>query len=137
MNDLVTIADARAQLRLDDFDSSGGADDAWLEIWIPAVSQAVMTWLKDSWRAFVPEYDSAGAVIVDSAGDPIPALDSNGDPTPKPVVRAAVLIELASQFRFREGEGTDNVVPDAAGHGYTLNKASTSLLTGLRKSTVR
>lgn len=136
MIDLVTTDDARAQLRLDDFDSSGGADDAWLSIWIPAVSQAVATWLKDEWRLFIPEYDSAGAVVVDSAGDPIPALDSNGDPTPKPVVRAAVLIELASQFRFREGEGKDNVVTPDAGHGYILNKASTALLSGLRKSTV-
>lgn len=136
MNDLVTIADARAQLRLDDFDSSGGADDAWLEIWIPAVSQAVANWLKSDWRLWIPSYDSAGAVIVDSAGDPIPALDSNGDPTAKPVVRAAVLIELASQFRFREGEGTDNVVPDAAGHGYILSKGATALLAGCRKSTV-
>ena len=135
MNDLVTIADARAQLRLDDFDSSGGADDAWLEIWIPAVSQAIATWLKDDWRLWVPEYDSAGDVVVDSAGDPIPALDSNGDPTPKPVVRAAVLIELASQFRFREGEG-ENVVPSDAGHGYILSKGATALLAGLRKSTV-
>lgn len=136
MLELVSRADARAQLRLDDFDSAGGPDDLWLDIWIPAVSQAVALWLKDSWRLWIPEYDSAGDVIVDSAGDPIPALDSNGDPTPRPVVRAATLIELASQFRFREGEGTDNVVTPDAGHGYTLNKASTSLLVGLRRSTV-
>jgi hypothetical protein len=31
----------------------------------------------------------------------------------------------------------DNVVPDAAGWGYVLNKTSTALLTPLRKSTVR
>lgn len=136
MVDLITIDEARAHLRLDNFDSSGGADDAWLATWIPAVSQAVMTWLKDDWRAYVIELDSDGAQVIDSAGDPVPALDSSGDPTPKPVVRAAALIELGSQFRFREGEG-DNVVPDNAGHGYILCKTATALLAGLRKSTAR
>jgi hypothetical protein len=136
MIDLVTVADARAQLRLDDPGSAEGADDQWLAIFIPAISQAVATWLKDDWRLYVPEVDSAGDVVVDSAGDPVPALDSSGDPTPKPVVRAAVLVELASQFRFREGEG-ENVVPADAGHGYVLSKGATALLAGLRKGTVR
>ena len=38
---------------------------------------------------------------------------------------------------FREGEGLDNVVTPDAGYGYTLNKASTAMLTALRKGTVR
>ena len=130
MLDLVTVAEAREQLRV-----SGTADDAWLAIWIPAVSEAVASWLKDSFRLYVYELDSAGDVVVDSAGDPVPALDSNGDPTPKPQVRAAVLVELASQYRFREGEG-DNVVPADAGHGYVLSKGATALLAGIRKGTV-
>lgn len=135
MLELVTIDDARQQLRLDEGDSGGGADDAWLALAIPGVSEAVRTWLKDDWRLYLPERDSAGAVITDTDGDPIPAEDSNGNPITHPTVRLAVLLELASQFRFREGEG-DNVVPPDAGHGYTLSKGATALLAGLRKPTV-
>ena len=127
--DLVTIQEARAHLRLDDFDSAGGPDDPWLAVWISACSEAVLTWLKDPWRAFVP--------LLDTSGDPI--LDSSGDPEPSDVVRfqvkAAVMIELASQFRFREGEG-DNAVPSHEGHGYTLTKGATAILNGLRRSTI-
>jgi hypothetical protein len=134
MLELVTKADARAQLRLDDVGSAGGPDDFWLDIWIPAVSEAVRSWLKDDARLYVPLRDSAGDIVRDSAGDPIPKEDSNG-PVVSQSVRAAVLIELASQFRFREGEG-DNVVPADAGHGYILSKAATAILSGIRKSTV-
>ncbi|WP_202844796.1 hypothetical protein [Luteimonas saliphila] len=136
MLELVSVEDARYQLRLDDPDSDGGADDGWLAIFIPAVSAAVALWLKDEWRVYLPELDSVGVPVLDSNDDPIPALDSSGAPIVHPTVRAAVLIELASQFRFREGEGKDNVVTPDAGYGYTLNKASTALLTGLRRPTV-
>lgn len=127
--DLVSKADARAQLRLDEVDSSGGPDDLWLDIWIPAISAAVQAWLKDEWRLYVPLQDSAGDVILDSSGDPEPST------VIKPQVRAAVLIELASQYRFREGEG-DNAVPEHEGHGYALSKGATSLLASARRSTV-
>lgn len=136
MLNLVTLAEARYHLRIDDYGTDGGPDDPWLEIFIPAISDAVATWLKDEWRLYVPELDSDGAVVFDSSGDAVPALDSDGLPTPRPAVRGAVLVELASQFRFREGEG-GNVVPSEAGHGYVLSKGATALLAGLRKSTVR
>lgn len=129
MLELVAIEDAREQLRLDSADN-----DPWLEIAIPAISESVRLWLKEDWRLYVPARDSAGGVIVDNAGDPVPAEDSDG-PIVHPTVRLAVLVELSSQFRFREGEG-DNAVPADAGHGYVLNKASTSLLTPLRRPTV-
>jgi len=48
----------------------------------------------------------------------------------------AVLVEIASQYRYREGEGKDNVVTPDAGYGYVLNKASTALLVPLRKPTL-
>lgn len=134
MLDLVSVAEARAHLRLDDVNSGGGPDDAWLAIFIPAISEAVRSWLKVDARLYVPLRDSAGDIVRDSAGDPIPQEDSNG-PVVNPSVRAAVLIELASQFRFREGEG-ENTVPSDAGHGYVLSKGATALLAGLRKSTV-
>lgn len=129
--DLVTIDEARAHLRLD-ADSAGGADDSWLNIFIPAICESVSLWLKDDARLYEPEMDSAGEEVIDSAGEPIPL-----EPlTVRPVVKAAVLLELDSVYRFRSGEGVDNVVPADAGYGYTLNKASTALLSTIRKSTV-
>lgn len=132
MTELVTVEEARTHLRLD----TGTADDAWLAIFIPAISESVLGWLKDEWRAYVPELGPDGLPVEDSNGDPIPEVDSAGAMTPKWRVKAAVLIELASMTKYREGEGTDNVVPADAGHGYVLNKASTALLAPLRKSTV-
>jgi hypothetical protein len=134
MLELVTLEDARIHLRCD-VDSDGSPDDPWLALWIPAVSASVAQWLKDPWRLYEWETDSAGQVVRDSAGDPIPARDSSEEPIVLPNVRAAVLIELASQYRFREGEG-DNVVPPDAGHGYVLSKGATALLGARRKSTV-
>jgi len=130
MTELVTTAEARTHLRADT------ADDAWLTIFIPAISEAVLRWLKDDWRAYVTELDENGDPVIDSNGDEIPVIDSNGEVTVKPVVKAAVLVELAGQFRYREGEGVDNVVPSEAGHGYMLNKGATALLASLRKSTL-
>lgn len=129
MLELVSIADARLQLR-----TEGANDDGWLAIFIPAISQAVAEWLKESWRLYVPLTDPDGTVVIDSSGDPIPDEDSNG-PIVKPVVRAAVLVELSSQYRYREGEGA-NVVAADAGHGYVLSKGATALLAALRKSTI-
>lgn len=128
MADLVTATEAKLHLRLD----TGTADDAWLAIFIPAISEAVLNWLKDEWRAYVPEVDTSGDPVLDSSGDPIPAIPL----VARWSVKAAVLIELGSVYRFREGEGVDNVVPPDAGHGYVLNKTSTALLQPLRKSTV-
>ena len=109
---LVTIDQAKSHLRID-----GDYDDPWLEMMIPAVSQAVLLWLKDESRAYE-------------------GVDSNGDQVVKPIVQSAVLVELASQYRFREGEGVSSV-PANWGHGYALSLGSTALLTPLRKSTVQ
>lgn len=129
--DLVTIDQARTHLRLDT-DSAGGADDAWLAIFIPAICEAVSLWVKDDARLYVPMVDSAGEVVYDSAGEPVP-----DEPlVVRDVVKAAVLIELSSAYRFREGEGLDNEVTPDAGYGYVLNKKSTALLAALRKPTV-
>ena len=136
MVDLVTMEEARAHLRIDDVDSDGGPDDPWLAMFIPAISEAVMLWLKDSWRAYVPELDSDGNPILNSDGEPYPEVDSDGNDVVRWSVKAAVLVELASQYRYREGEGKDNVMPPDAGYGYVLNKVSTNLLTPLRKPTV-
>src|SRR5690554_407050 len=110
MSDLITREQAYEHLRLD-YDSGGSADDGWLDVFIPAVSEAVRRWLKDDWRLYEWETDSDGNIVRDSDGNPVPLLDSDGEPVVKPVVRAACLLELASQYRFREGEGKDNAVP--------------------------
>ena len=131
MNNLVTLDEARDHLRLDE-----GPDDTWLATWIPVVSEAVALWLKDEWRLYQPEVGSDGEPVLDSDGRPAVVLDSDGDPVVRWAVKAACLVELASQYRFREGEGKDNVMPADAGHGYVLNKASTAILTPLRRPTV-
>jgi hypothetical protein len=129
MLELVSTAEALAQIRGD-----ADADGPWLAIWLPIVSEAVANWLKESWRLYVPQLDSSGEIAVDSSGHPIPSEDSSGLVV-RPVVRGAVLLELASAYRFREGEG-DNAVPADAGHGYALTRAATAMLAPLRKSTI-
>jgi hypothetical protein len=136
MSELITREQAYEHLRLD-YDSDGSADDGWLDVFIPAVSDAVARWVKDSWRLYVPELDSDGKPVLDSDGNPVPLLDSDGEPVVKPVVRAACLLELASQYRFREGEGRDNAVPSHEGYGHGLtSKAAVALLTTIRRPTV-
>lgn len=120
---MVTLAEAKAHIRVD-----SDADDFWFAMMIPAISQSVLKWLKDEWRA----YELSGD--VDSHGTPIPLEDSHG-PIVKPMVKAAVLVELAQQYRFRDGSDAA-AVPAHWGHGYTLGAGATSLLTPLRKSTV-
>ena len=133
MIELVTIEEARAHLRIDDVDSDGSPDDLWLAIFIPAISEAVANWLKDEWRLYVAEVDSGG-VVVDASGDPVPAVPL----VARPVVKAATLIELSYQFRYREGEGDHTATGDLYGgrYGYTLSRGATALLASLRKSTV-
>lgn len=134
MADLITKAEAFNHLRFDT--APGGPDDLWLDTWIPIVSAAVLSWLKDDWRPYVLQRDGSGNLVIDSGGDPIPFVDSDGDMEPLALVKGAVLIELSSMNRFREGEGTENMVPPEAGWGYILNKASTALLASIRMSTV-
>lgn len=139
MLELVTREDAIAQLHLEEDGSSGSSEDVWLSFAIPAISQAVALWLKDDWRLYVPENDAEGNVVIDSSGDPVPEIDSSGNMTVQPIVRMAVLLELASQNRFREGEG-DNGMPQGdrldSQWGYILSKGATALLSGLRKPTL-
>jgi hypothetical protein len=136
MGNLITREQAYEHLRLD-YDSGGSADDGWLDVFIPAVSEAVRRWLKEDWRLYEWETDSDGNIVRDSDGNPVPLLDSDGEPVVKPVVRAACLLELASQYRFREGEGRDNAVPSHEGYGHGLtSKAAVALLTTIRRPTV-
>jgi len=110
---LVTVEQARCHLRIDD-DDPVHPDNIWLDIMIPAISQAVLLWLKDNGKALVSQDDEHTPPVV------------------KPVVQAAVLVELAVQYRFREGDG-NTAVPAHWGHGYTLSTGASALLTPLRK----
>lgn len=126
---LVTLQEAKDHLLVDT-----SAGDAWINMAIEGVSDAVLRWLKKDWRAYVLLEDSNGDVITDSNGEPFPVEDSNG-PIVKPVVKMATLVEIAVQYRFRDGDGTP-AVPSHWGHGYTLSAGPTSLLTPLRKTTI-
>jgi hypothetical protein len=129
MIELVTTAQARSHLRLDS-DSNGGADDDWLAIFIPAISEAVASWLKEEWRLYEWLEDSNGDYLEDSAGDFLPDTANV-----RWAVKAAVLVELERQYRYRGGESEADV-PSEQGHGYTLGKGATALLSPLRKTTV-
>lgn len=129
---LVTLDEVRDHLMVD-----STAVNPWINMMIPAISQAVLSWLKDDWRAYETIQDSNGEPLEDSAGDQFPVLDSNGEPIPLPLVKAATLIELAQQFRFRDGaDATTAHVPSHWGHGYVLGIGATSLLVALRRPTV-
>lgn len=137
MAEFITQQEAVTQLRLD-ADGAGNPnppDARWLTLWIRIVSQSILGWLKDDWRAYVVEVDAQGLLVLDSNEDPIVILDSNGEPIVRDQVIGACLLELASQYKYREGEG-DNVVPSDAGYGYVLSKGATALLAPLRRSTV-
>lgn len=121
---LVSVADAAEHIRTD-----SARDDQWLELWIPIVSASVAAWLKDEWRLYVP------SGFEDSQGDPIPEFDSQGEPIVNPIVAGAVMLELAQQYRFRDGSGAQRVASHE-GHGYVLGAGATALLAPLRRSTV-
>jgi len=130
MRDLVTYEEAAAHLRLDD-----RSTDPWLEAFIPAISEAVAMWIKDSDRLYEPLRDSDGDVVLDSDDEVVFAVDVDDNPIIRRIVRVAVLIEIERQNRFRGGE-SDADVPSFEGHGYVLGKGATALLAPLRKTTV-
>lgn len=129
MLELITAEEAAQQIRGD-----ATADGPWLAVWIPAVSEAVRSWLKEDWRLYTPAREPDGTIIRDSDDNPVPEEDSDG-PVVNPIVKAAALLELASQYRFREGGG-DNAVQSQEGTGFVLSRGATMILTALRKPTV-
>lgn len=129
MAEFVTKEDAHTQLR------TSNDDESWLSAWIPAASAAVEAWLKQPWRCYKPQVDAAGLPVIGEAGVPLPVLDDEGKPVVHPLVKSAVLVELAAQYRFRDSEGAP-VVDPGAGHGYVLSQGATALLAPLRRTTV-
>lgn len=127
---LIEYEDARNHLRIDQDD-----DDAWLELWIPVVSEAIAAWLKDPYRLYEWQADSDGNTLRDENGNPMILRDTSGKPIIRRLVRGAALVELASQYAHREGDGKTQ---HQLGHwDYSLCVGATNLLTGIRKTTVR
>lgn len=124
---LVDPQEAMDHLRL------GDCDMLWLAIWIPIVSESVRSYLKQDARLYLPQRDENGLIVRDEDGSPIPQ-ETSGSPVVHPQVKAAVLLELASQYRFREGEGDNRGRPDE--YGYALCRGAAAMLATLRAPTV-
>lgn len=103
---IVELADAKDALRID-----GTADDAWLLLALGAVESSVVAWVGSVDRLYA--HDDTGAQT-----------------TPLPQAALAIKVELAYQYRFREGIDKEN---DAYTDGHALNPGSTAILLPLRK----
>lgn len=115
---LVTLAQANLHLRRD-----SGDDDSDVLLKIEAASASVLEYL----GAFADSFlDSAGEVLVDSAGDPL------GIPSR---VQSATLLTVGWLYRERDGS-QEFAVPTQWGYGYGLPQGATALLYSLRKPTV-
>lgn len=125
---LVTYDEAIAHLRADHY-----ADAEWMSIWIPAVSEMIRAYMKDEWRLYVPARDDDGCIIRDDDGNPVPEM-RNGKPIVLHQAKVAALLELANQYRFREGEGGNRGLPDE--YGFALCRAAVSVLAPLRCPTI-
>jgi hypothetical protein len=106
MSTIVTTTEAMEHLRMDD------ADKPWLDIAIPTVENAVLLWCGSDDR-----------IRDDYTNSPLP------------VVKMAVLVELARLHVTREGPTQKNHVSWFM-QGYVLGPGATSLLQPLRKPTV-
>lgn len=141
---LVTLDEARRHLRLDtDVDSNGDSpDDPDLRLKIAGASAAVLNYLKSRRNLWVRVYetDTAGDEVLDSNGDPVPAVDtdgkpiyvvdSNGDRIIADPIKSATLLMLGFLYRDRD-ENADG----AYEMGY-LPKPVTALLYPLRDPAV-
>lgn len=98
MKKLVTLAQAKAHLRID-------TDDADTEIVqkIHQAGAAVRNYLKST-KPYILELDSAGDPVLDSNGDPVYFHDSAGDVVVYPEVQQAVLYLLGDMWRDRDGQ---------------------------------
>jgi len=117
---LVTLQQASDHLRRDTT-----ADDADLARKIHQASAAVLEYLKQA-SPWAQARDSAGQPLFDSAGNPLPEVDSAGEPVIHPSVEAAVLIMTGYLYRLRDSN------PDEAFEQGYLPRPVTALLYPLR-----
>jgi hypothetical protein len=115
--ELITVAEARLHLRIDDeLDSNGDPvapdDDPDLALKIRAASAAVLNYLKGLRNVWVAEVQMAGAYPVLVNGRPVPILDTEGEPIyvedtsgariVRDEVRAATLLMLGYLWKDRD-----------------------------------
>lgn len=120
---LVTLAEASDHLRRDT-----NADDADLTLKIQAASNAIMRYLRSGGSVYLQAENTAGELLFDTAGNPVPAVNSNGDRIIEPMVRAATLLLVGELYKNREGETTESA---GQRYGY-LPPGVTMLLSQLR-----
>lgn len=103
---IVSVSEAKDHLHIASDDES---HDDWLDVAIEAVEDAVIQWVGDEDRLYQD----------DSQSDPYPA------------VKLAILVEVATAFRYRE-DAESNMISWYE-KGYILNMASTARLQAFRK----
>jgi hypothetical protein len=121
----VTLARAKQHLNMDH-----DLDDPLIEAYIGAASEAVKNYLKSA-SPYEVERDSNDDPILDSSGDPIYAVDSNGDKIVRYAVQAATLLQLGFLYKDRD---------ENAGEAYQMGflpKPVTALLYPLRDPALR
>jgi hypothetical protein len=116
----VTLQRAKQHLNMDH-----DLDDPLIEAYIGAASEAVKNYLKSA-SPYEVERDSNDDPILDSSGDSIYAVDSNGDKIVRYAVQAATLLQLGFLYKDRD-ENADG----AYDMGF-LPKPVTALLYSLR-----
>lgn len=95
---LVRLEQAKEHL-LVDFSSA----DADIKMKISAASGAVLNYLKNRKKLYVVEVDEDGDEVLDSQGDPVYQLDSQGERIIRSEVQHATLLLLGVFFRDRDG----------------------------------
>lgn len=116
----VTLARAKQHLNMDH-----DLDDVLIDAYIRASSEAVKNYLKSA-SPYDVERDSNDDPVLDSSGDPIYAVDSNGDKIVRYAVQAATLLMVGFLYKDRDEN------PDEAFQMGYLPKPVTALLYSLR-----
>jgi hypothetical protein len=113
----VSIEQAKARIRLDDFDSSGSADDLDLQLMIRGASAEILRYIRSGEPNFL---DSSGEPETDTAGIDIAPED----------VQDATLLYTAIKWRNRDEDGSVEQE-----HGF-MPKSVLSILYGYRLPTM-
>lgn len=96
MTRLVSLAETKMRLRLDDTDSNGRPDDSDIELFIAGASRAVLNYIASSDPSFL---DSYGEPVEDSAGEAINIPDD---------IKNATLFLVGILMRDRDGQNVGN-----------------------------
>lgn len=116
----VTLARAKQHLNMDH-----DLDDPLIDAYIRASSEAVKNYLKSA-SPYDVERDSNDDPVLDSSGDPIYAVDSNGDKIVRYAVQAATLLMVGFLYKDRDEN------PDGEFERGYLPRPVTALLYPLR-----